>query len=158
MSHKVLTVEQSLSVLAQRSRNVSTDELKSVAFQSFIDELIQVATTAVTREGWRAAGLAAIQLGMPLNVFLVREAKNDSFQVFINPTIEFLGEAKDIRAESCLSVPGVVGDVERFKRIRVTFLNRTGTEQRVAYDGYLSRAIQHEYDHLLGILFTTKVV
>jgi peptide deformylase len=158
MSNSILTVEQSSAVLSQLSLKVSVDEVKTVAFQQFVDELIQVATTAVTAEGWRSAGLAAIQIGKPLSVFLVREAKNDSFQVFINPIIEYLGEAKDVRAESCLSVPGVVGNVERHKRIRVTFLDRSGHEQRNAYDGYLARAIQHEYDHLLGILFTSKVV
>lgn len=124
--------------------------------QLLCNRLIELAELTVTAEGWRSAGLAAIQIGVPFRIFVARIPQQNNFQVFINPRVELLGEATDNRDESCLSIPHVVGTVSRHKRIRVMYTDKNGIERTEKYDGFAARVIQHEYDHLDGILFTDK--
>ena len=66
-------------------------------------------------------------------------------------------EGEQIGLEGCLSVPGLVGEVTRCQRVVAKGINRRGKEVRIKGDGLLSRAIQHEIDHLDGVLFTSRV-
>jgi len=68
-----------------------------------------------------------------------------------------LGEEKEEDIEGCLSVPGVYGPVERFKKIKVSFTNLYGEKITLKLDGMLSRVVQHEVDHLDGVLFIDKI-
>jgi peptide deformylase len=101
------------------------------------------------------AGLAAPQVGVPLRV-IVLKVDNQVYQL-ANPEMVRC-EGEQTGAEGCLSVPGLIGDVSRCQRVVAKGLNRHGKEVRVKGDGLLARAIQHEIDHLDGILFTTKVI
>src|ERR1017187_10157348 len=94
------------------------------------------------------AGLAAPQVGLPLRV-IVLKVDNQVYQLANPEMVRCEGEQTGF--EGCLSVPGLIGEVARGQ-------TRHGKEIRVKGDGLLARAIQHEIDHLDGILFTTKVI
>ncbi|MFN2569797.1 MAG: peptide deformylase [Candidatus Dormibacteria bacterium] len=99
-------------------------------------------------------GLAAVQVDVPLRV-IVMKVDNQLFQL-ANPEL-VRSEGEDIDYEGCLSVPGLVGEVARAERVVARGLNRHGKMIRVKGSGLLARAIQHEIDHLDGILFIDKL-
>lgn len=98
-------------------------------------------------------GLAAPQIGVSKRVVVVDVG--EGLLEFINPLIvERNGE--DIETEGCLSIPGVTGDVVRAAEVRVQGLDRQGKPVDIRAEGMLARALQHEIDHLEGILFIDK--
>jgi peptide deformylase len=99
-------------------------------------------------------GLAANQVGTLLRV-IVLKVENQVYQL-ANPEL-IRAEGEQIGYEGCLSVPGYVGEVARAERVVAKGLNRHGKEVRIKGTGLLARAIQHEIDHLDGILFTDKL-
>ena len=99
-------------------------------------------------------GLAATQIGEPLQLFIIDVAAEDEpskLQVFVNPQI-LDGEGDITWQEGCLSFPGVQEDIDRKAQIRVRAQDRDGKWFELAADGLLAVAIQHEYDHLQGVL------
>lgn len=101
----------------------------------------------------QGVGLAAPQIGVSKRVIVVDIG--DGLVEFVNPVIvEY--EGTQIDSEGCLSIPGMVGEVARADRIKVKGLNRYGKEIELPAQGYLARALQHEIDHLDGILFIDK--
>ncbi|MCC7289907.1 peptide deformylase [bacterium] len=155
---KILTTENSEALLRSESRKLDDKEIVSKKIQDFIDELLYTAENAKMQSGWESAGLAAIQVGRPVQLFIAKDLMKNEFNVYINPEIEFLGSAKDIKLEGCLSIPEISGMVERHKRIRIRYKNREGITQVAKVDGFNARIIQHEYDHLHGVLFTDKLI
>jgi peptide deformylase len=110
---------------------------------------------AETMSGAEGAGLAAPQIGISKRIIVIKNG--DKVLELINPeVIESEGESSDI--EGCLSVPGLYGEVPRFARIKVKGRDRTGQEISVAAEGFLARVLQHEIDHLHGILFIDKAL
>ena len=117
-------------------------------------------------------GLAAPQIGLPIRIFLVdtltpqeqdkeESGKEPTYQgikkVFINAhMIEESGEDNTFE-EGCLSIPDITGDVDRLDTVKVRYLDEDFNEHIEVYDGTNARVIQHEYDHLEGILFTEKL-
>ena len=117
-------------------------------------------------------GLAAPQIGLPIRLFLVdttpfsddedlspeeQKALDGFKKVFINAKIEQEeGEEWDFN-EGCLSIPEVREDVKRKPTITITYLDEDFKTYTETYDGLLARVIQHEYDHIEGILFTDKL-
>lgn len=101
-------------------------------------------------------GLAANQVGVPKRL-LVAFAGEDEVYELINPYCEN-EEGEEVGVEGCLSVPGYYGEVPRSEKIVVTALNREGEKIRVEVEGLKARILQHEMDHLEGILFTDKAV
>jgi peptide deformylase len=99
-------------------------------------------------------GLAAPQVGVLLRV-IVCEVE-DRLHVLINPEL-VRSEGEQIGTEGCLSIPGYVGEVQRAQRVVVKGKNRNGKEVRVKAEGLLARCLQHEIDHLDGILFTDRL-
>ncbi|HEX6538131.1 MAG TPA: peptide deformylase [Candidatus Dormibacteraeota bacterium] len=99
-------------------------------------------------------GLAAPQVNVPLRVIVLR-VDNQIYQLANPEMVRCEGEQTGL--EGCLSVPGWVGEVTRCDRVVAKALNRHGKHIRIKGDGLLARAIQHEIDHLDGILFTTRV-
>src|ERR1700733_1206733 len=99
-------------------------------------------------------GLAATQIGEALQLFVIDVAEQDQpsdLRVFINP--EILERVDAITwTEGCLSFPGVTEDVDRAAKVRVRALDRDGKEFVLEAEGLLAVAIQHEYDHLQGVL------
>jgi peptide deformylase len=101
-------------------------------------------------------GLAAIQVGQPLRVVTMDLAKKDDEkepQVFINPLIVWSSEEKSVHEEGCLSIPEYYEEVERPAQVKVRYLDLDGREQEVHAEGLLATCIQHEIDHLNGVLF-----
>jgi peptide deformylase len=101
-------------------------------------------------------GLAAIQLGVPKRVIVMdldqKEGKKNP-RVFVNPKILWKSEEMATFEEGCLSVPEIWEDVERPARIRAEYVDRDGVQQILEADGLLATCLQHEMDHLEGILF-----
>lgn len=102
-------------------------------------------------------GLAAIQIGVAKRVVVLDTAKKEDDPpqplVLINPQIVWSSAEKRVYQEGCLSIPEYFEDVERPDRVRVTYLDRDGASQEREADGLLATAIQHEVDHLNGVLF-----
>jgi peptide deformylase len=101
-------------------------------------------------------GLAAIQVGVPRRVVVIDTAKDGEEKrplFLINPEIVWSSEEKRVYEEGCLSIPDFTDDVERPERVRARFLDRSGEVQEIEADGLLATALQHEVDHLNGVLF-----
>jgi peptide deformylase len=101
------------------------------------------------------AGLAANQIGVPLRVCVVKGDDNQHYAL-VNPVL-VKGDGSQVGYEGCLSMPGWVGEVERFETVTVKALNRKGKEIRIKSSGFTARAFQHELDHLDGVLFTDRL-
>ena len=101
-------------------------------------------------------GLAAIQIAEPVRLVTIDVAGKDeppAPMVFINPEITWASEDKNVHEEGCLSIPDYYEEVERPSRVRVRFRDREFKEQEIDADGLLATCIQHEIDHLNGVLF-----
>jgi peptide deformylase len=99
-------------------------------------------------------GLAAPQVGVLLRV-IVAEV-DDQLHALVNPEI-IRAEGEQVGDEGCLSIPGYAGEVKRFERVVVKAKNRAGKDVRVRGEGLLARCLQHEIDHIDGILFTDRL-
>lgn len=111
-------------------------------------------------------GLAAPQIGRSISVFVIDGSPmaehfpecKDSKMVFINPMMEILDDQEPVtREEGCLSLPGMGENVKRVEHIRMNWLDIDFREHEEEFSGFLSRIIQHEYDHLLGTVYTDHV-
>lgn len=136
--------------LRLKSKEVNLDELKSKEIQRLIDNMKQ---TMLEEDG---VGLAAPQVDKQLRIVVVNT--QDSVKEFINPKIVKKSWAKNIMEEGCLSVPHVYGLVKRPKRVKVKYLDRQGKQRKLADNEILARVLQHEVDHLDGVLFIDKVM
>ena len=108
-------------------------------------------------------GLAAPQIGLSIRLFIVdgspfdEEEVKDFKQVFINPVIkEENGDPWKFN-EGCLSIPGVREDVVRKKEILIHYYDENWKSHKKKFDGLAARIVQHEYDHIEGILFTDRI-
>lgn len=97
-------------------------------------------------------GLAGPQVGVEKNIF-VSQLKDDQERIFINPQIIWTSQERNYIEEGCLSIPGVFEDVLRPAAITVQAYDERGKPFKMDADGMLARVIQHEIDHLKGILF-----
>ena len=111
------------------------------------------------------AGLAAPQIGVPLRVVIFGVTRNPRYPdaeevpdtVLINPVITPIGEEIEEDWEGCLSVPGMRGVVPRFKRLRYRGFDESGLAIDRTVEGFHARVVQHEYDHLDGILYPMRI-
>jgi peptide deformylase len=147
-------------VLRRKARPVSNfdDNL-----QTLIDDMIDTMREAP------GVGLAAPQVGISDRLIVVeyvdppveddegehKEVKPKLY-VMINPEIVKASEEKVLGVEGCLSIPGLVGEVERFAMVQVKGLNRRGQPMKVKAEGWLARIFQHEIDHVNGIVFPDR--
>lgn len=149
------------SRLSEKSHKVKeiTPEVKKD-----IQDLLDTLMVAEDPEG---AGLAAPQIGITKRICVVRQFFEDPLDpaktlhediVLINPKIFSTSEETTIDWEGCLSVPDTYGKVERYSKIKVTAMDQDGNLIKLKADDLLARVIQHEIDHLDGILFTQRVV
>ena len=107
----------------------------------------------------KGIGLAANQVDLPLQLFVINtsgEKGAGDELVFINPVLS-QPKGTDAAEEGCLSMPGVNGQVSRPSKIHVSAYDLSGNEIDMVASGLLARAIQHEFDHLNGVLFTDRI-
>lgn len=105
-------------------------------------------------------GLAAIQVGHPLRMLVIDISKEDeeaSPHLFINPEIVKLSDEMNLHEEGCLSIPDYYAEVERPARITVTYVDHNGKQKEYEADGLLATCLQHEIDHLNGVLFIDHI-
>ena len=101
-------------------------------------------------------GLAANQIGKSLSIFVAYD--NKKFYTFINPEIvKFFGKEK-IMEEGCLSVPNVWGQIKRYEGVVISYQDLFGKKKKLKAKGLLAQIIQHEIDHLNGVLFIDKAI
>jgi peptide deformylase len=106
--------------------------------------------------GTRGIGLAAVQVGEAIRMFITR-APRDQARVFINPDILETSLEEETIEEGCLSVPGLYTEMVRPAAVRVQAWNEKGRPFTLTADGMLARVIQHELDHLNGVLFVDRL-
>jgi peptide deformylase len=146
--------------LLQRSEEVPVEKIKEKELQELIDDMIDTCNVDPASTG----GLAAIQVDVDKRIILVNridlhdiESGIFEWEVMINPKIEIRGKKKQTFWEGCLSVgvgeDRLFGPVTRPAEITVTYYDRNAKRKRLEANGYFAQAIQHEYDHLEGILF-----
>ena len=141
----ILTVPDPL--LKQASQPVETvdDELRAL-----MDDMLETMYAAP------GIGLAAIQIGEPKRVIvmdLAREGEPKAPRYFVNPEISWRSDELFVYQEGCLSVPEIFDDVERPARVRLTYLDYDGNRVEEEAEGLYAVCIQHEMDHLEGVLF-----
>lgn len=136
--------------LRKVAKKVDPKEIADPLFQQLIDDMFETMYHAP------GVGLAAPQVNVSKRLFVldVQEDEHEA-AVCINPKIE-LAEDEVEMTEGCLSVPGLVGEMTRFRHVVVTGLDRNGHKIRLEGEGLYAQALQHEIDHLNGVLYIDK--
>lgn len=138
-------------ILRQVARAVAPEEIGTASFQRFCDDLLE---TMVEHDG---AGLAAPQVHVGIRVVVLTLSDEIEPEFFVNPVITPLGDATERTWEGCLSVEGLRGLVERPSHVRIDALDRDGTPKAYELQGFPAIVVQHECDHLDGVLYVDKV-
>jgi peptide deformylase len=146
-------------ILRETSEEVDPNEIGTTEFQAFIDSLI-----ATMRE-YDGAGLAAPQVHVSKRVVVMEVSSNPRYPdeaslpltVVINPRIQFMTDERIDVVEGCLSIPDLRGVVSRIGRIELEALDRNGTPYRSRFEGFSAAVVQHECDHLDGVLYLDRV-
>jgi len=110
-------------------------------------------------------GIAAPQVGHSLQIFLMKPEKDSPITTVINPEVKLIGKPIKRKSKSggsmlegCLSLKDIWGTVERSPKVHITYIDEAGKERDKIVAGWPARIIQHEYDHLQGILFPLRVL
>ncbi len=119
---------------------------------AIVQLVIDMKETMVKENG---VGLAAPQIGHSVRIFVV--AHKDGIKAFINPRITKKSWRTNVDEEGCLSIPGVFGPVRRHNSVHVRYMDEHGEQRILKAAGFFARVIQHEYDHIEGVLFTEKL-
>jgi len=131
-----------------RKKSVLVKDIKSGQLKQFCSDL---AKTMIEKDG---VGLAAPQVSK--NIHIIAVNTKDGPICLINLKITKKSLTKEWGEEGCLSVPGVFGQVKRHKKINCIYCDQAGKEKKIEAQGLMARVIQHEIDHLDGILFIDK--
>ncbi len=146
-------------VLRRKARTVTAFDDR---LQTLIDDMVETMREAP------GVGLAAPQVSIPERLIVVEygeEEENEDgtitempkkLYVVVNPEIVKTSQETELGVEGCLSIPGVVGEVERFSMVQIKGLNRRGQPLKLKAEGWLARIFQHEIDHLNGVLFPDR--
>ena len=146
-------------ILRKKAEDISKDYLLSDDFRQLLIDLKD------SMKHYGGIGIAAPQVGVDLQVAIIEltginrygEEINLPLTAFINPRITYLTDEQQGFWEGCLSVPGLRGFVERPSRVRVNYLNEKGVEQELETQGFLATVLQHELDHLQGVLYIDRI-
>ncbi len=138
-------------VLKKRARDIEKDELD---INQLVSDMFETMYSA------NGVGLAAPQIGLSIKLFVIDSTPMEEDEskgikkAFINPEIlEEVGKEWPFE-EGCLSIPGIREDVDRLQKIKIKYLDEDWNERIDEFDEVVARIIQHEYDHIEGILFT----
>lgn len=146
-------------VLRRPADPLPVNSIKSPVLQKFIDDLIE------TMREYSGVGLAAPQVHESLQVSVIESQENPRYPeapiipltVLINPTVELVSDETDEDWEGCLSIPEIRGKVPRHREVRVRAYDREGKGLDFTAKDFFARVIQHEHDHLKGILFLDRM-
>jgi peptide deformylase len=143
-------LERGHPTLRKVAKKVDPKEIADPLFQQLIDDMFATMYEAP------GVGLAAPQVNVSKRLF-VMDVNDEEHPpaVVINPKLEDVDEEVELR-EGCLSVPGMIGDIVRYKRAAVTGLDRNGRKIRIDGEGLLAQCLQHEIDHLNGALYVDR--
>ena len=133
-------------VLRQKARRVTTTDS---SIQRLIDDMVE------TMQQASGVGLAAPQIGVPLRVVVI-QLPDEEPVALINPEIVKRSGEREV-VEGCLSVPGYAGDIKRSVSVTVKARDRQGKSVRIKASGLMAQALEHELDHLNGVLFVDHV-
>jgi peptide deformylase len=148
---RIVTVPE--KILRRKARKVTNFDGD---LQKLIDDMVETMREAP------GVGLAAPQVNVPMRVIVVEFGDEEDAEApphlytVVNPEITRVSQEKVIGVEGCLSIPGIVGDVERPDLVTVKGQNRNGQPFKIKATGWLARIFQHEVDHLNGILFVDR--
>ncbi|MBN2096026.1 peptide deformylase [Candidatus Peregrinibacteria bacterium] len=140
----VIETGQDNQILRRKSEPIKTIDKK-------ILRLLKEMEKSMKEE--KGVGLAAPQVGRNVRMILVL-LNNKNLIPMINPEIIDHSDKTEVGEEGCLSLPGIWGNVERYHEITVKYLDEKGTDRILKLEGFNARVVQHEIDHLNGILFT----
>jgi peptide deformylase len=126
----------------------SVDIEMGIDLSGLIDDMFEI------NQKFSGVGLAAPQIGQNINLFLI-DYKNFK-KVFINPKLTQISDEKITMEESCLSIPNYNIPIERYNSIRIDYYNKKFELISEYYRGFVARIIQHEFDHLNGILISDR--
>lgn len=155
MIKKIVTIPN--KILRSKSKKIGyvDDSIKKLA-----EDMIQT-TLDWDHDSEFGAALAAIQIGEPLKLTVVRndfdDPKNKEFTTLINPEIVKKSEEEVSDIEGCLSVPGIYGRVKRALKVKVKAQDVNGNPIRLTVEGFPARVIQHEIDHMHGVIFLDHI-
>ncbi len=136
--------------LRKRAKRVDPKEISDPLFQQLIDDMFATMYAAP------GVGLAAPQVNVSKRVFVMDvNHEEHPAAVVINPKLEECTEEIELR-EGCLSVPGMVGEIVRYKRAAVSGMDRNGRKIRLEGEGLFAQCVQHEIDHLDGKLYLDR--
>jgi len=146
-------------VLRQQAERVLPADIQSVHVQRLIDDMIE------TMHEYDGAGLAANQVHVPRQIAVIEVAKNPRYPdapeipltVLINPVVTPTSEEIEEGWEGCLSVPDMRGVVPRYTAVRLECLDRQGKPVDLVAKDFFARVIQHETDHLNGIVYVDRI-
>jgi peptide deformylase len=143
---KILT--QPNPILRKKSAEINLEIVKNREFKNLISSM---AKTMIKTDG---VGLAAPQIGKNIRLAVINS--RDGVFCLINPKFIKKSWARELGQEGCLSIPGIFGMVKRHKKVSLTYYNQDGKKIKLTAEGMMARVIQHEVDHLDGILFIDK--
>jgi peptide deformylase len=131
-----------------KTPSTAVKDLPSARVQHIVDIMI-----LTLKEKGRAAGLAAPQIGINEQIILCSFDRSiESLQTMINPDYQSVGEETELAWEMCFSVELAAANVRRYKRIKLDYQDLQGTAHSVELEGFAARVVQHECDHLKGVL------
>ncbi|MEQ1569271.1 MAG: peptide deformylase [Myxococcota bacterium] len=139
-------------VLRMQSQELTAEQLASPKVQQFMDDLLD------TMAEYDGAGLAAPQVHTPLRIVVLSLTDERGPEFFVNPVITVLSDTTRRTWEGCLSVEGMRGLVERPDHVRVDALDRDGTPKTLEVQGFGAVVLQHECDHLDGVLYVDRIL
>ena len=143
--------------LREKSQEITLEDLKNKKLKSFLDNLLYTAQHSEEQGNVPAGGIAAPQVGKNIRAFFILNYDTNKWQLFINPEVTPVGFTKITTKEGCLSVPNIEEDVMRYKKIKVKYLGMDGKWKTEKYNDLNAISIQHELDHLDGILFIDRI-
>ena len=126
------------------------------------DDYLSAVLTDLRDTMWHhsiCVGLAAPQIGVGLRIAVVNWSRNsrENDLIFVNPKILQTSGKKDVKRESCMSLWGLYGDVQRRDKINIEYADESGRVSSSAFEGFPARAVQHEIDHLDGVLYRERL-
>lgn len=129
------------------------------------DRISSMIETLIATKNPKGVGLAAPQIGEPWRIFVTRPSDKTKVRVFINPVITTLSSdvtdgvpERSNKLEGCLSIPNVWGKVKRATKLTLSYQDETGKKITEEFIGFMATIIQHETDHVNGILYTQRVL